>query len=592
MIERITTMDKIKHAIEQQDYLKAFDLLKEYIISNPTYTDVISILEASIYMGLGDFHSALPCIQDGLKFNPVNHELYFMLGLVYESFCEYSKAYLCYENALFHCKDNKDDFASIEEYFFDFISRTGTIVPKVSIILLNFNQLAYTINCITSIRNFCPASSYEIICVDNGSLKNPEEWLKTQPDIKYHINPENLGFSGGCNVGIRMAASGNDIFLLNNDTLLTENALFWLRMGLYEKEEIGASGAVSNYAGNNQTVFGSFSTLSECMEYGYTHNVPMDQPFVYRTMLIGFALLIKHTAFEKTGLLDERFFPGNYEDNDYCTRLILNDYKLILCRNCFIYHIGNAGFSAFKEKNPDGCYNNSMEANCNRYIEKWNIRPSYSFFCRTELINLMNPKDKFDAINCLDIGCACGSTLLEIKNRYPNAMIYGIELDPPSAVFASHLATVVQGNVETMDFPFDVSFDYIILGDVLEHLVDPGLLLKKLKSHLSKEGVIITSIPNILHFSAISHILMGSFAYTDSGVLDRTHLRFFTLYDGVNLLQNSGYEIMSIQKVIEKPNDNSTSMHDFLDRLASIPNIASKEQFYVVQYLYKIKPVF
>jgi len=47
-----------------------------------------------------------------------------------------------------------------------------------------------------------------------------------------------------------------------------------------------------------------------------------------------------------------------------------------------------------------------------------------------------------------------------------------------------------------------------------------------------------------------------------------------------------------IQKVIEKPNDNSTSMHDFLDRLASIPNIASKEQFYVVQYLYKIKPVF
>ena len=76
-------MDKIKHAIEQQDYLKAFDPLKEYIISNPTYTDVISILEASIYMGLGDFHSALPCIQDVLKFNPVNHELYFMLGLVY-----------------------------------------------------------------------------------------------------------------------------------------------------------------------------------------------------------------------------------------------------------------------------------------------------------------------------------------------------------------------------------------------------------------------------------------------------------------------------------------------------------------------------
>ena len=584
-------MDTIKCAIEQQDYIKAFDLLKEYITSNPTYTDTIAILESSIYMGLGDFHSALPCIQNGLKFNPINHELYFMLGMVYESFSEYNKAYLCYENALFHCKDNKDDYAAIEEHFLSFINRTGTVVPRVSIILLNFNQLTYTKNCITSIRDYCPASSYEIICVDNGSLESPQEWLKAQPDIKYKINPENLGFAGGCNVGIRMATPGNDIFLLNNDTLLTENALFWLRMGLYEKEEIGASGAVTNYAGNRQTVCGNFSSLSECLEYGFTHNVPMDQPFSYRTMLIGFAMLIKHTAFEKTGLLDERFFPGNYEDNDYCTRLIFNDYKLVLCKNSFIYHIGNAGFSTFEEQNQDSGYSNLMEINCHRYMEKWNIRPTYSFYCRTELIDLMEPEDRENAINCLDIGCACGATLLEIKNRYPNAKLYGIELDPHSAAFASHIATVVQGNVETMDFPFDVSFDYIILGDVLEHLVEPGQLLKKLKSHLSDRGVIITSIPNILHFSAIGQILMGSFAYADSGVLDRTHLRFFTLYDSVNLLQNSGYEITNLQKLVERPSNDFTTMNNLLDCLASIPNVVDKEQFYVTQYIYKAKPI-
>ncbi|MBD5549243.1 MAG: hypothetical protein HDQ97_17970 [Lachnospiraceae bacterium] len=185
-------MDIIRHTIEQQDYIKAFDLLKEYIASNPTYTDTIAILEASIYIGLGDFHAALPCIQDGLKINPVNHELYFMLGMVYESYSEYNKAYLCYENALFHCKDNKDDYSAIEEHFLRFVNETGTVVPRVSIILLNFNQLAYTMNCITSIRNYCPASAYEIICVDNGSLESPEEWLKTQPDIKYQINLENL----------------------------------------------------------------------------------------------------------------------------------------------------------------------------------------------------------------------------------------------------------------------------------------------------------------------------------------------------------------------------------------------------------------
>ena len=124
-------MDMIRHAIEQQDYIKALDLLKEYITANPAYTDTVAILEASIYMGLEDFHAALPCIQDGLRFNPSNHELYFMLGMVYESFSEYYKAYLCYENALFYCRDDNDDYAAIEEHFLRFVSNTGIIVPPV-----------------------------------------------------------------------------------------------------------------------------------------------------------------------------------------------------------------------------------------------------------------------------------------------------------------------------------------------------------------------------------------------------------------------------------------------------------------------------
>lgn len=216
--------------------------------------------------------------------------------------------------------------------------------------------------------------------MDNASIESPEEWLQTQPDIKYQINHENLGFAGGCNAGIRMTEPGNDIFLLNNDTLFTENALLWLRMGLYEKEEIGASGAVSNYAGNRQLVPVSFQSSEECFNYGYTHNLPMEQPLSYRPMLIGFAMLIKHTAFEKTGLLDERFFPGNYEDNDYSTWLILNNFKLVVCKNSFIYHIGNAGFNELKKQISANDYDSSMEINLGRCVEKWHLRPHYSFF--------------------------------------------------------------------------------------------------------------------------------------------------------------------------------------------------------------------
>lgn len=584
-------MENIRTAIERKNYMKAFDLLREYLTVNPTYTDTIAVLEASIYMGLGDLREALPCIQEGLRLNPSNHELYFMLGMVYEAFSEYHKAYLCFENALFYCKNQQEDYAAIHAYFLSFVEQTSVTVPKASIILLNYNQLTYTINCITSIREFCPSSAYEIICVDNASLGNPEEWLKAQPDIKYQINHENLGFAGGCNVGIRMAEQGNDIFLLNNDTLLTQNALFWLRMGLYDKENIGAAGAVSNSAYRQAVITPDIHSLSDCLNFGFKNNVPMEQPLSYRPFLIGFAMLIKHTAFEKIGFLDERFFPGNYEDNDYCTRLILNDFKLVVCQNSFIFHIGNAGFNELKKQiSADEC-DRAMELNCGRYMEKWHLRPHYSFFHRTELIDLMDPADRLDAINCLDIGCACGATLLEIQNRYPNAGIYGIELDPYCAEFASHIANVVQGDIETMDFPFHISFDYIFLGNILEHLVNPGQLLKKLKGHLSEKGVIITSIPNILHYSAISQILAGSFAYSDIGVLDRTNLRFFTLYDSASLLSSSGYEIIDFREKTAKPDQDSTAINTLLDGLASIPGVVDKKQFCVLQYIFKAKPI-
>lgn len=583
-------MEHIKYAIEQQNYQQAYELLKNYLKTDHDYTDTLAIIEASINMGLNIWDKALECIEKGLKINPVNYELYFMLGNIYELSSKYNKAYLCYENALYHCKDSEEDYAAMQGYFLQFTAETGTKVPPVSIIILTFNGLCYTSQCVDSIRKYCTASSYEIICVDNGSTDDTVEWLKNQPDINYHLNHTNLGFAAGCNIGIRLADTNNDIFLLNNDTVLTENALFWLRMGLYEREEIGAAGAITNSAGNRQVIAETFNTLAEYIEYGFAHNVPMERPLAYRTLLIGFALLIKRAAVAKTGDLDERFFPGNFEDNDYCTRLILNDYKLVLCKNSFIYHYGNMSFRALKEKNKSNPSNYHAE-NRQRYMDKWHINPSYSFFSRDEIISHMQAEDKWEPISCLDIGCACGSTLLEIQNIYPNAKLYGIEVNPNCASFASHIATVVHGNVESMEIPFDAAFDYIILGDVLEHLLEPEKLLIRLRKHLSKRGIIITSIPNILHFSAIGQILKGSFEYADAGVLDRTHLRFFTLYNCLRMINNCGYEIVAFQRIMQNPSEQQSEMKAMIGRLATIPGVVEIEEFLAVQYIFKIRPV-
>lgn len=579
-------LNTIKKAIEQEDYSNAYELLEAYLKTGISYTDSTSILEASIYLGTQEYDKALRCVMDGLKINPSNYELYFLLGQIYEINGENEKAYLCYENAIYHCKEHEEDLTYLSSHFQSFQINTNTVVPDVSIIILTLNNLEYTKQCLNSIQQFC--GSCEVIVVDNGSTDGTVEYLKSLTNITCQFNDKNLGFSGGCNVGIHMANSKNDIFLLNNDTILTENALFTLRMGLYENPKNGAAGAVTNYAGNRQTIQQTFSTLEEYLQYGFANNVPSVAAPELRTLLIGFALLIKRNAYEKTGDLDERFFPGNFEDNDYCTRLILNDYNLVLCKNSFIFHFGGKSFSVL-EANNETTYSSSYLTNQQRYIDKWHIRPYYSYFSRPELLKQMDLKDNFQAINVLDIGCACGATLLEVKNRFPNANLYGIELDSHAAAFASHIAKVTQGNAETMELSFDVKFDYIILGDILEHLVNPEILLSKLKKHLSPNGAIITSIPNILHYSAMLQILSGSFEYSDSGILDRTHLRFFTKYNCVKLLEQCGYQIVGFDKITEEPNEKQQETKHFIEQLSQLPNAVDKEQFLVTQYIFKAK---
>lgn len=97
-----------------------------------------------------------------------------------------------------------------------------------------------------------------------------------------------------------------------------------------------------------------------------------------------------------------------------------------------------------------------------------------------------------------------------------------------------------------MELPYDNGqFDYIILADVIEHLHDPEETLARLIPYLKKDGSFLCSIPNMMHISVISPLLQGRFDYTDAGICDKTHLRFFTLDSILKLFQKH----MTIEKM-------------------------------------------
>ena len=150
----------------------------------------------------------------------------------------------------------------------------------------------------------------------------------------------------------------------------------------------------------------------------------------------------------------------------------------------------------------------------------------------------------------LDVGCAAGNLAEVLGER--GCRVTGIEADPEAARQAEgRCERVIVGNVERLDLGAELdegSFDIILFGDVLEHLKDPLRTLKRLKPFLHPEGYVVASIPNIAHGSVRLALLQGRFQYRSLGLLDNTHLRFFTRESVEQLFKDAGFLITELRR--------------------------------------------
>jgi SAM-dependent methyltransferase len=135
-----------------------------------------------------------------------------------------------------------------------------------------------------------------------------------------------------------------------------------------------------------------------------------------------------------------------------------------------------------------------------------------------------------DARSVLDVGCGAGSLGRDYKRRNPGAKFYGIEMDPDAArVAADRLDHVALCDVEVEPLPFgETRFDCIVYGDVLEHLRDPWKVLQRQAPMLTDAGTVLVCVPNAEHWAFAYRLLHGTFDYEETGLFDRTHLRWFS----------------------------------------------------------------
>ncbi|GAF12606.1 glycosyltransferase, family 2 [Bacillus sp. JCM 19046] len=155
------------------------------------------------------------------------------------------------------------------------------------------------------------------------------------------------------------------------------------------------------------------------------------------------------------------------------------------------------------------------------------------------------------ATHVLDVGCASGYLGEAIKQK-TGGQVSGIELFEGAAREAeTRLDFVLCGNIEMVELPFkEAQFDAVVFGDVLEHMLDPWSVIRKLSPYIKVGGGIFASIPNVGHITIIEQLLNGTWTYTEAGLLDKTHFRFFTKNEINKLFEDNGFNVSSISQLM------------------------------------------
>ncbi len=231
----------------------------------------------------------------------------------------------------------------------------------ISIILVSYNVGDVTKACIQSIKRNVTIP-YEIIVVDNNSEKATIDILDGIDGINLIKSGVNQGFPRGCNMGLA-AAKGDIIWFLNNDTIVPPNSLERMTELLLSSEDIGIVGPVTNRINGIQQIPVDYTDEAEID--GFAERIATDYSGQTQRVirLVGFSMLMRKASLDRLGGFDERMGIGTFEDDDLSLRFVSAGYKLLVARDAFIHHVGNASFKAAGGYPPGGI-RNQYTASC------------------------------------------------------------------------------------------------------------------------------------------------------------------------------------------------------------------------------------
>lgn len=472
----------------------------------------------------------------------------------------------------------------------------------------------------------------EILIVDN-SLKNDSQEIFQEVTKNNKVtlvrNYQNLGIASALNRGVHwaLAKKYSWILTLDQDSII-DSQMVQIMMDSYnaapERENIGILAPV-HYDRNTG--------------YKSKYLRKLKGPYTHKDIVMTSGNLIPAKTFEKVGFYDDDLFI-EYVDHDFCLKVKKAGFKTCLVSKAKMAHqlgsirkhrlLATSFFSHnylpvrryYRARNRLILYRRHFHLGWILQDQEFAIKDMIKILLVEDLKwqkvkstilgtidGLLGRMGSFDGSTyltpkaskyfiefreeiypllletserVLDLGCGSGETSYHLKQMGKFKWICGVEGSPDVARIAKmRLDQVLEGDIEKMDFPFpDEHFDTILALDILEHLVDPWTVVQKLTKMLKPGGVIVASIPNVRHYSVVFPILfLGDWRYQQEGLLDSTHIRFFTKKTAIQLMTSAGLKLQA---------------HDYTGAKKGLSYIVNKltlgifEPFFIFQNLIRV----